>query len=442
MTTTCSSFAAAGFVPGQILSINGQTLWTVVQYSGKSNGTLTVSGPPLPASGTFTVVAYSSSPLVVFGSSSQNGVFYSGLFDQQSAFDYGSKPFPDVIGDGAPDFIWPVADPYRYQGNNVIDVSALDAGVPAKQLPSYGITAYGGGGDSTIIDSISGVSNFYAISDTKTTIVSQNGTTRIAKLDGLNVDPLTRALSFPTVNTSTNPDSIAIAPGPPPIKGTTPPNSPTIVLDPAYVSSSSTTQWVTTSDHPVFDVSYKLVLNGVTEPATQYANGQSGVNYKLWLNGILYTGEPFLNGTYTVTGTITDYYGNTSNVGTASKVLVIDDPIAPVPPVAGSGGQGNTAPVGSSQISSGSTSAGTISSGSTQSGSLLASPLPTGSLLAATQSTVTKLLAPTAPVASAPVRSALPSAPVTRTAAPSASKPPAKKIRKRKHKRTRRRSRR
>jgi hypothetical protein len=366
---TCSSFATGGFLPGQILSITTptgtQTLWTVVGYGSKDNGTLTVSGPPLPASGTFTLVAYSSSPLVVFGSSSQSGVFYSGQLGQQSAVDFGSKPFPETIGDGTPDFIYPVADPYRYQGNNVIDLSGLDAGVPEAQLPAYGVTAYGGGGDNTLIDS-AGVENFFAISESQSTIVKQNARTQISKLDGLNVSPITRVLSFPTVNTSTYPDAIPLPPLSVIAKGGVPPNSPTIQLSAQDTSSSSSNEWVTTNDHPSFVVTYTLVLDGVTEPPTQYANGVAGVNYALYMNGVLYTGEPLANGTYTVTGTITDYYGNTSPLATAPKELVVDAPPPSPPPEAS--GKGGSASGGSGSSSSGSSSsAGTSSAGTSSS---------------------------------------------------------------------------
>jgi hypothetical protein len=381
--TTCSSFAAAGFLPGQILSINGQALWTVTGYGGKSNGTLTVSGPPLPAGGVYTITAYSASPLVVLGSSTQDGAYYSGSFENPSAIDWGSKPWPDTIGDGSPDFIYPVADPFRYQGNNFIDASGYFASTPAAQLPSYGLTIYGGGGSSTIIDSPKAV-DLIAVSNSTTTIVGQNGSTRVVKPGGLNVNPISRVLAMPAVNFSSYPDAVTNMPAlVVQARGGVPPNSPTIIVDPSSVASSSTTNWVTTSNHPSFDVTYKLVLDGVTEPATQYANGQPGVNYTLYLNGILYTDEPFPNGTYTVTGTVTDFYGNTSGLGTAARLLVIDMPNNPVtalpgtPPattanIATGGSLANTAGSGSDTASGGtqsaSTGTGTVTSGGTTTG--------------------------------------------------------------------------
>jgi hypothetical protein len=370
---TCSSFAADGFTAGQVLSINGQALWTVVSYGGKSNGTLTVSGPSLPAGGVLSLVAYSPSPLVVLGSSTQDGVFYSGSLSSQTGRDFGSKPFPDVVGDGGTDFVYPVADPFRYQGNNYIDASAYFASTANAQLPGYGITIYGGGGASTIVDSPK-AADLIAVSNSSTTVVGRNLSTRVVNPGGLNVSPITGVLAMPALNTSTYPDAVTNLPALIiKARGGEQPNSPTIVLSQSDTLSSSPSNWVTADNHPTFDVNYKLLLDGLLEPATQYANGEPGVNYTLYLNGILYTDEPFPNGTYTVSATITDFYGNTSPLGTAAKVLVIDDPSNPVttlpgtaattvvPPPSVPPGSG---PLGAADALISSGQAGSISSGS------------------------------------------------------------------------------
>ena len=49
-----------------------------------------------------------------------------------------------------PNFFFPLANPYHFAGNDVIDASALFAGVAAGALPTVGFTAYGGAGDDLI----------------------------------------------------------------------------------------------------------------------------------------------------------------------------------------------------------------------------------------------------------------------------------------------------
>src|SRR5260370_988723 len=75
--------------------------------------------------------------------------------------DFGSKPFPTQLGNGTPDFILPVADPFRFAGNNVLDGSAdfpiallsatsvPNVGVPEGQGPSVGLVLYGGPRNNT-----------------------------------------------------------------------------------------------------------------------------------------------------------------------------------------------------------------------------------------------------------------------------------------------------
>ena len=96
------------------------------------------------------MVGYAPSPLVVYGDTSQDGIWYSGDTHTQTSRVFGSKPFPNQVGVGTPQFVFPVADPYRHAGNNIIDAHALFANVPEGQVPSIGLTIYGGAGDDTI----------------------------------------------------------------------------------------------------------------------------------------------------------------------------------------------------------------------------------------------------------------------------------------------------
>ena len=119
--------------------------------------------------------------------------------------DFGTKPFPNQLGNGTPDFVFPVADPFRYAGNNVIDASADFANVPDSQLPSVGIIAYGGPGNDTIIGSQA--SDFLAGGSGNNTIWGERGNNQIYGNDGINVNVITRALTFPTENASSYPNA-------------------------------------------------------------------------------------------------------------------------------------------------------------------------------------------------------------------------------------------
>jgi Ca2+-binding RTX toxin-like protein len=90
------------------------------------------------------------SPLVVYGDTSRDAKWYSGNPRVQSIRDFGTKPFPSDLGNGTPSFFFPVASPYAFAGNDVIDGSA-HPGAAAGALRNAGIVAYGGAGDDTII---------------------------------------------------------------------------------------------------------------------------------------------------------------------------------------------------------------------------------------------------------------------------------------------------
>jgi hypothetical protein len=295
-------------------------LWTVVGYGGPSNKVLTVSGPALtPGELTgATVQAYAPSPLVVFGGTSQDGSWYSG-------------------NPGA-------ANPFRYAGNDLIDASQEFAEAPSGELPSFGLTEYGGAGNDVLIGS--GASDFLVGGSGDDWIQPESGSGGgiVSYFSGVNVNPVTRALAFPTRNFSTYPDADPLTPPTsllataitdyygvarvlPAISplttaaGATPPQPPKIALDPSVPVTTTSTQWITSDRTPQFKVTYQLA-NALTPP-TRFATGASGTVANVYLNGILYTGQPLAPGTYTVTATITDYYGNTSALATAPKQLVI-----------------------------------------------------------------------------------------------------------------------
>ena len=347
----------AGFEYGQVVRIGLQALWTVSRVDGKK---LTLSGPAIPIGGlTATLSGFASSPLVVYGGTSQDGVWYSGDTGVLSSRDFGSKPYPNTLGNGTPRFVFPVANPFRYFGNNVIDASQLYANAWAANVPAFGLTIYGGAGSDTIIGS-----------RTRDFLFGGGGPDTITNADaaigdiadqnaGVNADVITRALSFPTWNQSSWPNAdrlsetlglipvimglppalfaiingiVPLVPTIPPITvlaGTTPPPVPYIELDSRDVSSSSQNEWVTTNHNPRF-----TVIPALLTAVPYFADGKLGSNVKIYLNGVLYTQEPLAVGTYTVQVTYTDYYGMTSALATATRTLRVENG----PPPAGGGG--------------------------------------------------------------------------------------------------------
>jgi hypothetical protein len=121
--------------------------------------------------------------------------------------DFGSKPFPTQLGNGTPDFIFPVANTFKYAGNNVLDASqdfpivplsttsVPNAGVPEGQVPSVGVILYGGPGNNTIYGSQA--PDFIAGGSGNTTIWGGRGDNQLLGSDGVNVDVITRGISFP-----------------------------------------------------------------------------------------------------------------------------------------------------------------------------------------------------------------------------------------------------
>ncbi len=161
-----------------------------------------------PQDGVETTVALSGiggpdSPLVIYGDTSQDGVWYSGQPHNVLGYNFGHKPFDPFpllpLGENE-DAVWvfPLANPYQFNGHDIIDASALFAGVASQHLPSVGLTIYGGPGDDLIIGSQAG--DHLAGGSGNDTILGQRGPDHIYGDSGVNVDILTRALSIPTID--------------------------------------------------------------------------------------------------------------------------------------------------------------------------------------------------------------------------------------------------
>ena len=107
-----------------------------------------------------------NSPLVVYGDTSQDGVWYGGQPDDVLGYEFGPKPFdpftkiPDAENEDD-EWVFPLANPYAYAGNDVIDAQRpvrrrhVHPGVAAT-CRSVGFTAYGGAGNDLIIGSQAG----------------------------------------------------------------------------------------------------------------------------------------------------------------------------------------------------------------------------------------------------------------------------------------------
>ena len=153
-----------------------------------------------------------NSPLVVYGDTSQDGTWYAGHPYDVLGYEFGPKPFdpfvtiPDAQNEDD-EWVFGLADPYDYAGNDIIDASGLFAGIVCNatcgNLPTVGITAYGGAGDDLVIGSQTG--DFLAGGSGNDEIRGLRGADQIYGDSGVNVNILTRGLTIDTTNSSPRP---------------------------------------------------------------------------------------------------------------------------------------------------------------------------------------------------------------------------------------------
>ena len=226
---------AGGF---QIAEINGnelQLLNAALEDCGNENGEATLrittydetrSGGQRVGGDHFIVTggAGPESPLVIYGDTSQDGMWYAGESNSNYGLEFGDKPFdpfPDLPNDENEDDTWvmALATPFDLHGNDIIDASALFDDMDgdgqsdniAAQTISVGITAYGGMGNDKIYGSQAG--DHLAGGSGDDTIIGGRGTDHIYGDSGFNVDVLTRALTVATTNLSPEPTARDGAPG-------------------------------------------------------------------------------------------------------------------------------------------------------------------------------------------------------------------------------------
>jgi len=145
------------------------------------------------------------SSLVVYGDTSQDGIWYSGAPGNTLGMEFGPKPFdpfthiPDAQNEDD-EWVMGLANPYDYNGNDIIDGSGLFADLAPGSLPTVGFVAYGGAGDDLIIGSQAG--DFLAGGSGDDEIRGLRGADQIYGDSGINVDIFTRALDIATANHS------------------------------------------------------------------------------------------------------------------------------------------------------------------------------------------------------------------------------------------------
>jgi Ca2+-binding RTX toxin-like protein len=141
-----------------------------------------------------------SSPLVIYGDTSQDGLWYSGATDEVTPradnIVPGNKLF-DQVGTADDQFRFPRANPFRFAGNDIIDASALFAGADVNTTV-LGVAVYGGAGNDVITGSQAG--DHLAGGSGDDSIRGQDGLDLIYGDSGFNVDPITRTLRVPTLD--------------------------------------------------------------------------------------------------------------------------------------------------------------------------------------------------------------------------------------------------
>ncbi|MGD8331436.1 MAG: hypothetical protein PVJ49_18535, partial [Acidobacteriota bacterium] len=177
---------------------------TVFGYDIELDGGVRMGGDHITVTGG----AGPDSPLVVYGDTSQDGVWYSGHPNDILGYEFGEKPFDPFpeLSDGEnedDEWVFPLANPYKYAGNDVIDASQLFADLDAADLPTVGFVAYGGEGNDTIYGSQAG--DHLAGGSGDDLIYGNRGVDHIYGDSGVNVNILTRALTIATVDHSPEP---------------------------------------------------------------------------------------------------------------------------------------------------------------------------------------------------------------------------------------------
>ncbi|MEO6021102.1 MAG: calcium-binding protein [Knoellia sp.] len=227
LTATTMTFANTALTPTVHLSAAGVAVWdtvnlTVTGFDPTLDGGLLIGGDTItvcnrvnPIDGVLCqqdAVGGPGSPLVVYGDTSQDGVWYSGHPGDVLGMEFGPRPFdpftqiPDAQNEDD-EWLLGLANPYDHPGNDIIDASGLFAHIicnaTCSNLPTVGFTAFGGLGDDLIIGSQAG--DHLAGGSGDDEIRGQRGVDHIYGDSGVNVNIFTRALDIAVVDQSPRP---------------------------------------------------------------------------------------------------------------------------------------------------------------------------------------------------------------------------------------------
>ncbi|WP_206521912.1 hypothetical protein [Mesorhizobium sp. M7A.F.Ca.CA.004.04.1.1] len=232
LTRSVGSWLADGFYVGQKVQLSGFAGTFTIQaltasvitlqsvaLTPKAGVAMTVSGVDITLDGgrrvggdhiIVTGGAGPNSPLVIYGDTSQDGIWYSGQAHNVLGMEFGEKPFDPFpqLQDGEnedDEWVFPLANPYKLAGNDIIDASALFAGTLSANLPSVGLTIYGGAGNDTIYGSQAG--DHLAGGSGDDLIIGNRGADHIYGDSGVNVNIFTRQLFIDTVDNSPLPSA-------------------------------------------------------------------------------------------------------------------------------------------------------------------------------------------------------------------------------------------
>ncbi|MEO6494544.1 MAG: hypothetical protein ABIP99_17070 [Ilumatobacteraceae bacterium] len=223
LTASTMTFWNVAFQPTVSLNAAGVAVWsaptfTITGYDPNRDGGQRIGGDIItvcnlvnPIDGVSCdedATAGPGSPLVVYGDTSQDGVWYSGHPYDVLGMEFGPKPFdpftniPDAQNEDD-EWMLGLANPYLYAGNDIIDASGLFKNRAANNLPTVGFTAYGGLGDDLIIGSQAG--DHLAGGSGNDEIRGLRGADHIYGDSGITVNLFTRALDIAVADRSPRP---------------------------------------------------------------------------------------------------------------------------------------------------------------------------------------------------------------------------------------------
>ena len=137
-----------------------------------------------------------TSPLVIYGDTSQDASWYAGRPYDADVRD--TLVLGPNLAQAGTFYRMPRANPFDRSGDDVIDVSADTPATGNYGADALGVVVYGGAGNDTIFGSQIG--DVLAGGSGNDTILGNGGDDRIYGDSGVNVDIISRALSVPTID--------------------------------------------------------------------------------------------------------------------------------------------------------------------------------------------------------------------------------------------------